>query len=150
MKIFENNLPEYNVIGKEEIEGAIEVLNSGQLSGFVATPGKAHLGGRYVQKLEELFCKKFNCKYAASFNSATSALHGALVATGISEDDIQTSNFRIYPLYDSIKDSNGNYEQILIGYRVSNILSIQTDKINLGVQTVIFPPSYPLKKSFLG
>jgi len=87
MKIFENNLPEYNVIGKEEIEGAIEVLNSGQLSGFVATPGKAHLGGRYVQKLEELFCKKFNCKYAASFNSATSALHGALVATGISEDD---------------------------------------------------------------
>jgi hypothetical protein len=33
-------------------------------------------------------------------------------------------------LYDSIKDSNGNYQQILIGYRVSNILSIQTDNID--------------------
>ena len=66
-------------------------------------------------------------KNSNSLNSVISSLTG----TGISEDDIQTSNFRIYPLYDSIKDSNGNYEQILIGYRVSNILSIQTDKINL-------------------
>jgi len=54
----------------------------------------------------------------------------SLINSGISEDDIQTSNFRIYPLYDSIKDSNDNYKQILIGYRVSNILSIQTDKID--------------------
>ena len=37
---------------------------------------------------------------------------------------------RIYPLYDSIKDSNDNYQQILVGYHVSNILSIQTDKID--------------------
>ena len=29
-------------------------------------------------------------------------------------------------MYDSIKDLNGNYQQVLIGYRVSNILSIQT------------------------
>ena len=54
----------------------------------------------------------------------------SLISSGISEDDIQTSNFRIYPIYDSIKDSNGNYKQILIAYRVTNILSIQTDKID--------------------
>ena len=54
----------------------------------------------------------------------------SLTSSGISEDDIQTSNFRIYPIYDSIKDSNGNYKQILIAYRVTNILSIQTDKID--------------------
>ena len=54
----------------------------------------------------------------------------SLTNSGISKDNIQTSNFRIYPLYDSIKDSNGNYQQILIGYRVSNILSIQTDNID--------------------
>ena len=54
----------------------------------------------------------------------------SLTSYGISEDDIQTSNFRIYPLYDSIKDSNDNYQQILVGYHVSNILSIQTDKID--------------------
>ena len=61
-----------------------------------------------------------------SLNSVTSALSNS----GISEDDIQTSNFSIYPLYDSIKDSDGNWQQILNGYRVSNILSIHTEKIN--------------------
>ena len=61
-----------------------------------------------------------------SLNSVISSL----AISGISKDDIQTSNFRIYPLYDSIKDSNGNYQQILIAYRVSNILTIQTDKID--------------------
>ena len=58
-------------------------------------------------------------------NSLNSVI-SSLINSGISEDDIQTSNFRIYPLYDSIKDLNGNYQQVLIGYRVSNILSIQT------------------------
>jgi len=54
----------------------------------------------------------------------------SLTDSGISKDDIRTSNFRIYPLYDNVKDSNGNYQQILNGYRVSNILSIQTPKID--------------------
>ena len=61
-----------------------------------------------------------------SLNSVISALANS----GISEDEIQTSNFSIYPIYDSIKDFSGNWKQILNGYRVSNILSIQTDKIN--------------------
>ena len=65
-------------------------------------------------------------KNSSSLNFVISSLTGS----GISKDDIQTSNFTIYPLYDSRKDSNGNYQQILIGYRVSNILSIQTDKID--------------------
>jgi len=61
-----------------------------------------------------------------SLNSVISSLKNS----GISEDDIQTSNFSIHPLYDSIKDSNGNWQQILNGYRVSNILSIQTERID--------------------
>ena len=65
-------------------------------------------------------------KNSASLNSVISSLSNS----GISEDDVQTSNFSIYPLYDSIKDSDGNWQQILTGYRVSNILSIQTEKID--------------------
>jgi hypothetical protein len=65
-------------------------------------------------------------KNSDSLNSIVSSL----TSSGISKDDIETSNFRIYPLYDSMKDSAGNYQQILIGYRVSNILSIQTDQID--------------------
>jgi len=63
-------------------------------------------------------------------SDALNSVISSLTNSGISEDDIKTSNFRIYPLYDSIKDSNGNYQQILTGYHVSNIISIQTDKID--------------------
>ena len=87
MRIFEKKLPDYNVIGDEEIKKAIEVLNTGQLSGFVATAGDAHLGGKYVQELENIFCKRFKTKFASSFNSATSALHAALVALDLKKND---------------------------------------------------------------
>jgi hypothetical protein len=73
--------------------------------------------------------KTANESLSQNSNTLNSVI-SSLTNSGISEDDIQTSNFRIYPLYDSIKDSNGNYQQILIGYRVSNILSIHTDKID--------------------
>ena len=61
-----------------------------------------------------------------SLNSVISALTNS----GISEDEIQTSNFSIYPVYDGTYDSDGNWQQILTGYRVSNILSIQTENID--------------------
>lgn len=73
--------------------------------------------------------KTANESLSKNSNSLNSVI-SSLTNSGISEDDIRTSNFRIYPIYDSIKDSNGNYQQILIGYRVSNILSINTDKID--------------------
>ena len=34
-------------------------FKQGQLSGFIATAGNSHLGGKHVRKLEELFCNKF-------------------------------------------------------------------------------------------
>jgi len=73
--------------------------------------------------------KTANESLSQNSNSLNSVI-SSLVNVGISKDNIQTSNFSIYPLYDSIKDSNGNWQQILNGYRVSNILSIQTEKIN--------------------
>ena len=60
-------------------------------------------------------------------SNSLNAVISSLTNSGISEDDIQTSNFRIYPLYDF---SDSEDKQILIGYRVSNMLSIQTDKID--------------------
>ena len=73
--------------------------------------------------------KTANASLSQNSNSLNSVI-SSLSNSGISEDDIQTSNFSIYPLYDSIKDSDGNWQQILNGYRVSNILSIQTEKID--------------------
>ncbi len=38
-------------------------------------------------ELEELFCKKFNMKYAATVNSGTTGIWSSLVACGITKDD---------------------------------------------------------------
>ena len=73
--------------------------------------------------------KTANESLSENSNSLNSVIF-SLSNSGISKEDIQTSNFSIYPLYDSVKDSNGNWQQILNGYRVSNILLIQTDKTN--------------------
>ena len=73
--------------------------------------------------------KTANESLSQNSNSLNSVI-SSLTNSGLSEDDIQTSNFSIYPMYDSIKDFNGNWQQVLTGYRVSIILSIQTDKID--------------------
>ena len=77
----------YNTISNVEIKKANEVLNTGQLSGYIAAPGENFLGGKWTKKLEEDFCRKFEVKYSVTVNSATSALHAALIAAGVGEDD---------------------------------------------------------------
>ncbi len=84
--VFEN-LPIYNTIGEAEINAALKVLESGVLSGFVANPGADYLGGDQVLALEAAFSQRFNKSHAVSYNSATSALHGALVAAGVDAGD---------------------------------------------------------------
>tara|TARA_B100000131_G_C18083727_1_gene599248 strand:+ start:252 stop:1493 length:1242 start_codon:yes stop_codon:yes gene_type:complete len=41
----------------------------------------------YVKKLENLFCKKFNVKYAIACNSGTSGLHAALYSLNLKKND---------------------------------------------------------------
>lgn len=79
--------PPYNTIGGEEKQMAIAVLETGVLSGFAARGNEQFYGGYYVRELESLFCKKFGVKYAITFNSATSALHGTMIASGIGPGD---------------------------------------------------------------
>ena len=77
----------------------------------------------------ESVAKTANESLSENSNSLNSVI-SSLSDSGISKDDIQTSNFSIYPLYDNIEDSDGNWKQIVNAYRVSNILSIQTEKID--------------------
>lgn len=79
--------PPYNTIGKAEKGNALKVLDSGLLSGFVATPGADFLGGKEVQGLESDFCNFFGTDYAISFNSASSALHACLAAARVGKGD---------------------------------------------------------------
>lgn len=80
-------LPKYNTINQEEKKAVMKVLDSGELSGFIASNGKEFYGGNEVQSFEKDFSKYFGIKYSVSANSATSALHCAIAALGVSPGD---------------------------------------------------------------
>jgi len=55
----------------------------------------------------------------------------AIKSTGISEDELSTTRLNIFPVYDSYRDKiTGKYTQELIGYRVTNTITVETN--NLG------------------
>lgn len=96
------------IIDDAEEKAVVEVLRGGHLSGFSARPGDRFLGGEKVIKFEKNLAKKFNVKYAVTFNSATSALHGAMSAIGIgSGDEVITSPYTMSASPSSILMSQG-------------------------------------------
>ena len=82
-KTREKSFPTHPIIGEEEKKQVLEVLESGNLSTFIASPGENFLGGKKIREFERKFCEKINVKFGIAFNSATSALHAAIVAVGI-------------------------------------------------------------------
>lgn len=75
--------PKHPIIGEEEKNQVMEVLDSGNLSTFIASAGENFLGGKKIREFERKFCEKINAKYGVAFNSATSALHAAVVSVGV-------------------------------------------------------------------
>ena len=54
-----------------------------------------------------------------------------LTSMGISEDNLSTSRFSINPLYDYYQDKEtGHHKSELIGYQVTNILQVETKKLD--------------------
>ena len=93
----------YNTIGKEEKEAVMSVLDSGELSGFVAGNIPEFYGGKQVQALEKEFCKQFGVKHAVSVNSATSGLYCMLMAMGVGPgDEVITSPYTMHATASSI------------------------------------------------
>ena len=83
-----------NSISDEEKTAVLRVIEKGELSGFIASPGEPFWGGQEVRGLQEEFQVRFSIKHAIAFNSATSALHAAVAATGIGPgDEVVTSPY---------------------------------------------------------
>jgi len=82
-KIREKPFPKHPIIGIEEKNQIMDVLNSGNLSTFIASAGENFLGGIKIREFEKKFAERIGTKYAVAFNSATSALHAAVVAVGV-------------------------------------------------------------------
>lgn len=74
-------------LGQEEVDAVTRVLREGPLSGFLASAGEGFLGGKEVQAFEREVEAFFGVAHAVTFNSATTALHGAIAALGIGPGD---------------------------------------------------------------
>ncbi len=70
IKNIKNQFGKFN---SSEVENVLNVLNNDKID--------------YVKRLENLFCKKFNVKYAIACNSGTSGLHAAMYSLGLKEND---------------------------------------------------------------
>lgn len=70
-------------------------------------------------------------------SSLMNAVIDALKQAGVSESEIETSNFSIYPVYDYYNEpiTNRNTQE-LIGYRVSNIVSVETKNLELAAAII--------------
>lgn len=77
----------YNPIGREEVEAAKAVVESGVLSKFLGCWEPDFYGGPKVQEFERQCEAYFGVKHAISVNSATSGLIAAVGAIGIEPGD---------------------------------------------------------------
>ena len=82
-KTREKPFPKHPQITDEEKQAVIEVLDSGNLSTFVASAGEFFLGGKKIREFESKFATYIGTKYAVAFNSASSALHAAVASVGV-------------------------------------------------------------------
>lgn len=77
----------YNSIGKEEVDAAKAVVESGVLSQFLGCWDADFFGGSKVQEFERACEKYFNVKHVVTVNSWTSGLIAAVGAIGIEPGD---------------------------------------------------------------
>jgi perosamine synthetase len=86
-KVIKEPFAHYNSIGKEEVEAARTVVESGNLSQFLGAWGPDFFGGPKVREFEEQCAKYFDVKYAVTVNSWTSGLIAAIGALNIEPGD---------------------------------------------------------------
>lgn len=74
-------------MGEAEKQAVIEVMDSGELSGFFGSPGPQWLGGQKVVAFEQKWAKMYGFGHAISVNSWTTGLMTAIGAVGIGPGD---------------------------------------------------------------
>ena len=74
-------------MGDAEKKAVMEVMESGELSGFFGSPCPQWLGGEKVRQFERKWADRYGYKHAISVNSWTTGLMTAVGATGIGPGD---------------------------------------------------------------
>jgi perosamine synthetase len=86
-KVITKTFDRYNTIGEEEKNAAMEVLDTGILSDYLATWGEKFSGGLKVNEFENNLADYFEVKHAICVNSWTSGLVSAVGALDIEPGD---------------------------------------------------------------
>jgi perosamine synthetase len=86
-RLREEPLPARRTMGDAEKQAVIDVMDSGELSGFFGSPGPQWLGGEKVQQFERKWADNYGYKHAISVNSWTTGLMTAVGAMGIGPGD---------------------------------------------------------------
>ena len=86
-KIRKVPFPRHPQITSAEKEALLEVLDSGNISTFIASPGEHFLGGKKIRAFENKFADYIGVKFAVAFNSASSALHAAVASVGVKPEE---------------------------------------------------------------
>ena len=79
--------PSYDVIGEEEKQAVMNVLDSGILSRFLGAWHNDFYGGPQVQAFEREWAEVSGVDHAVSVNSCTSGLYAAVGAAGVGPGD---------------------------------------------------------------
>ena len=82
--------------------------------------------------------QEITTKQALDTNSQTMAgIMEAIRLTGITEDEISTSKFNIYPVYEGYEDPiTQRWKQDLTGYQVTNTITVETFRLDLAADIV--------------
>ncbi len=86
-RLIDRTFARYNPLGREEVEAAKKVVESGVLSQFLGCWDPDFFGGPKVQEFERQCESYFGVKHAVTFNSWTSGLVAAVGAIGIEPGD---------------------------------------------------------------
>lgn len=115
------------MIGKEEKEAVLRVIESGVLSGYQGNWSENFYGGPEVKALEKEWAEYFGVKHAIACNSATSGLWMACAAIGL-QQNFESINRNIIPDCGGLEFDNGaEYEPdecIVTGYSMTCSASI--------------------------
>ena len=85
--VIQKKFKKYNPLGREELDAAKNVIDSGVLSQFLGCWHEDFYGGPKVQEFEMEAAKYFGVKHAVTVNSWTSGLVAAVGAIGIEPGD---------------------------------------------------------------
>ena len=82
--------------------------------------------------------QEITAKDALDANSQTmNDIIKAIKSTKIVEDDISTSRFNIYPVYEGYEDpTTKRWKQELTGYQVTNTITVETTKLDLAADII--------------